>query len=174
MTQDFYDGLAPYYHLLYPNWDASIDRQSRGLAHVLDGLGVTPGSDVLDAACGMRSSPATMRSPTCSPTTTSATRSLNAGVSSSRVASSSSPSGTTPRSSAATRTIVPMVRAPSGIASTARSKSGIGTATTTISHSDSPNSTRLGRRSFANFTLATTRSNSQRSHDYFLRQALHP
>ena len=53
MTQDFYDGLAPYYHLLYPDWDASIERQSRGLAHVLDEFGVPPGSDVLDAACGI-------------------------------------------------------------------------------------------------------------------------
>ena len=53
MTQDFYDGLAPYYHLLYPNWDASVGRQSRGLAHVLGEFGVPPGSDVLDAACGI-------------------------------------------------------------------------------------------------------------------------
>ena len=32
MTQDFYDELAPYYHLLYPNWEASSARQSRGLS----------------------------------------------------------------------------------------------------------------------------------------------
>jgi 2-polyprenyl-3-methyl-5-hydroxy-6-metoxy-1,4-benzoquinol methylase len=53
MTRDFYDGLAPYYHLLYPNWEASIGRQSRGLAHVLNEFSVPPGSDVLDAACGI-------------------------------------------------------------------------------------------------------------------------
>jgi SAM-dependent methyltransferase len=53
MTQDFYDELAPYYHLLYPNWEASIGRQSRGLAHVLSEFDVPPGSDVLDAACGI-------------------------------------------------------------------------------------------------------------------------
>jgi len=53
MTQDFYDGLAPYYHLLYPNWDASIGRQSRGLAHVLSEFGVPAGNAVLDAACGI-------------------------------------------------------------------------------------------------------------------------
>ena len=53
MTQDFYDGLAPYFHLLYANWDASIGRQSRGLAHVLGEFGVPPGSDLLDAACGI-------------------------------------------------------------------------------------------------------------------------
>jgi SAM-dependent methyltransferase len=53
MTQDFYDRLAPYYHLLYPNWDASIGRQSRGLASVLAEFGVPPGADLLDAACGI-------------------------------------------------------------------------------------------------------------------------
>lgn len=53
MTQAFYDQLAPYYHLLYPNWEASSTRQSRGLAHVLSEFGVPPGSSVLDAACGI-------------------------------------------------------------------------------------------------------------------------
>ncbi|WP_216919522.1 class I SAM-dependent methyltransferase [Synechococcus sp. CCAP 1479/9] len=53
MTQDFYDELAPFYHLLYPDWDASIGRQSRGLAHVLSEFDVPSGSDVLDAACGI-------------------------------------------------------------------------------------------------------------------------
>ena len=53
MTQDFYDRLAPYYHLLYPNWDASSTRQSRGLAHVLTEFGVQRGSPLLDAACGI-------------------------------------------------------------------------------------------------------------------------
>ena len=53
MTQDFYDQLAPYYHLLYPSWEASSARQSRGLAHVLSEFGVEPGSNVLDAACGI-------------------------------------------------------------------------------------------------------------------------
>src|SRR5215470_9621610 len=53
MTQDFYDRLAPYYHLLYPNWEASSARQSRGLSHVLTEFGVEPGSAILDAACGI-------------------------------------------------------------------------------------------------------------------------
>ena len=53
MTQDFYDRLAPYYHLLYPNWEASSARQSRGLAHVLAEFGVAPGNTILDAACGI-------------------------------------------------------------------------------------------------------------------------
>ena len=53
MTQSFYDQLAPYYHLIYPNWEASIARQSRGLAAVLDEFGVAQGSAILDAACGI-------------------------------------------------------------------------------------------------------------------------
>lgn len=53
MTQDFYDQLAPYYHLLYPDWEASIERQSRGLAAVLHEFGVPTGSVILDAACGI-------------------------------------------------------------------------------------------------------------------------
>jgi SAM-dependent methyltransferase len=53
MTQSFYDGLAPYYHLLYPDWEASIVRQSRGLAAVLQEFDVPPGASILDAACGI-------------------------------------------------------------------------------------------------------------------------
>lgn len=53
MTQDFYDELAPYYHLLYPDWEASIARQSRGLALVLAEFGVAPGAELLDAAAGI-------------------------------------------------------------------------------------------------------------------------
>lgn len=51
--REFYDELAPYYHLLYPNWEESIARQSRGLAHVLGDFGVAGGSSILDAACGI-------------------------------------------------------------------------------------------------------------------------
>jgi SAM-dependent methyltransferase len=53
MTQDFYDQLAPYYHLLYPDWNASVARQGRGLAHVLEEFGVPVGRPILDAACGI-------------------------------------------------------------------------------------------------------------------------
>src|SRR5262245_35679225 len=53
MTQDFYDRLAPYYHLLYPNWEASSARQSRGLSEVLNEFDVEPGRAILDAACGI-------------------------------------------------------------------------------------------------------------------------
>ncbi|HEY7893839.1 MAG TPA: class I SAM-dependent methyltransferase [Gemmatimonadaceae bacterium] len=53
MIREFYDQLSPYYHLLYPDWDQSIARQSRGLAAVLEEFGVAAGSPILDAACGI-------------------------------------------------------------------------------------------------------------------------
>jgi SAM-dependent methyltransferase len=53
MTQAFYDQLAPFYHLLYPNWEASVARQSRGIVTVLEEFGISPGARILDAACGI-------------------------------------------------------------------------------------------------------------------------
>jgi SAM-dependent methyltransferase len=53
MTESFYDALAPYYHLLYPDWEASSERQSQALVKVLDEFGIQPGSRILDAACGI-------------------------------------------------------------------------------------------------------------------------
>ena len=52
-TQDFYDALAPFYHLIFPDWEASVARQGAELDAVirseLDGGART----VLDAACGI-------------------------------------------------------------------------------------------------------------------------
>ncbi len=53
MTQPFYDRLAPYYHLLYPDWEVSMERQARGLAAVLEEFGIPRGACILDAACGI-------------------------------------------------------------------------------------------------------------------------
>jgi SAM-dependent methyltransferase len=50
---DFYDALAPAYHLNYADWEASIARQAAALHAVLGARGVAPGSTVLDAACGV-------------------------------------------------------------------------------------------------------------------------
>ena len=52
-TDSFYDDVAPYYHLIYPDWEASIERQAKGLAEVLVEFGVAPGAAILDAACGI-------------------------------------------------------------------------------------------------------------------------
>ena len=49
----FYDELAPYYHLLYGDWDTSIERQGTALSRVLQEAGVARGESVLDAACGI-------------------------------------------------------------------------------------------------------------------------
>src|SRR5262249_22965335 len=52
-TEDFYDRLAPFYHLVYPDWEASVQRQ----AAALDGLIRERWGDgrrtVLDVACGI-------------------------------------------------------------------------------------------------------------------------
>jgi SAM-dependent methyltransferase len=50
---DFYDALAPAYHLNYADWDASIERQAEALESILRSRGVLRGSAVLDAACGI-------------------------------------------------------------------------------------------------------------------------
>jgi len=53
MTAQFYDQLAPYYHLLYGDWERSIVKQGRALAELLRELGVAPGESILDAASGI-------------------------------------------------------------------------------------------------------------------------
>ena len=53
MDPTFYDRLAPYYHFLYTDWEASIERQGAALAALLDDLGIAPGAAVHDAACGI-------------------------------------------------------------------------------------------------------------------------
>ena len=49
----FYDALAPYYHFIYADWEASIERQSTGLSTVLGEFGVPAGARILDAAAGI-------------------------------------------------------------------------------------------------------------------------
>jgi len=53
MSTHFYDGLAPYYHLLYNDWDRAVVEQGTALAALLVELGIGPGASVLDAACGI-------------------------------------------------------------------------------------------------------------------------
>src|SRR5689334_15009472 len=49
----FYDGLAPHYHLLYADWEASVARQGAALADRLAELGAARGARVHEAACGI-------------------------------------------------------------------------------------------------------------------------
>jgi SAM-dependent methyltransferase len=53
MDPAFYDELAPFYHLLYGDWEASMRRQGEALDALLRGAGVPAGARVLDAACGI-------------------------------------------------------------------------------------------------------------------------
>jgi SAM-dependent methyltransferase len=57
-TQRFYDDLAPYYDLIFEDWDASMARQGDAITSLIESeLGVPAGSPgalrVLDAACGI-------------------------------------------------------------------------------------------------------------------------
>jgi SAM-dependent methyltransferase len=52
-TAGFYDGLAPFYALLYSNWDDAIARQGAALSKLLAELGIARVDTVLDAACGI-------------------------------------------------------------------------------------------------------------------------
>jgi SAM-dependent methyltransferase len=50
---EFYDGLAPLYHLVYENWEVSIERQGKALDSIIRScLGETP-QTILDVACGI-------------------------------------------------------------------------------------------------------------------------
>jgi SAM-dependent methyltransferase len=54
MTSDtsFYDQLAPFYHLIHQDWDASIERQGRQLSGLIERE--WPGaSQLLDVSCGI-------------------------------------------------------------------------------------------------------------------------
>jgi SAM-dependent methyltransferase len=53
MPAAFYDQLAPYYHLLYGDWEDSVAKQGEAIARLLRDAGVLPGDQVLDAACGI-------------------------------------------------------------------------------------------------------------------------
>jgi hypothetical protein len=51
-TNEFYAGLTPLYHLIYPDWGKSIKRQGEMLDSVIREMwGVA--SEVLDVSCGI-------------------------------------------------------------------------------------------------------------------------
>lgn len=52
-TSDFYDTLAPYYHLIYEDWEESIGRQGRALDAIIRSTGSPQPRSVLDASCGI-------------------------------------------------------------------------------------------------------------------------
>jgi SAM-dependent methyltransferase len=50
---EFYDELAPLYHLIYPDWEASMRRQGAALEAIIRARSRPPARTVLDAACGI-------------------------------------------------------------------------------------------------------------------------
>jgi SAM-dependent methyltransferase len=50
---DFYDQLAPLYHLIFPDWDASIARQAEQLSAIIGERWGDSARSVLDVACGV-------------------------------------------------------------------------------------------------------------------------
>lgn len=52
-VQAFYDGLAPLYHLIFEDWDASVARQGKALASLIGEQWGTGALSVLDAAVGI-------------------------------------------------------------------------------------------------------------------------
>jgi len=53
MTKDYYNDLAPYYKLIYPNWDASVQRQAGALDSVIQEFVGKTANTILDVACGI-------------------------------------------------------------------------------------------------------------------------
>jgi len=52
-VRGFYDALAPWYHLVYPDWEASIARQGQALASLLTSGWCSLPHNVLDVAVGI-------------------------------------------------------------------------------------------------------------------------
>ena len=52
-TEDFYDALAPFYHLIYPDWEASVARQGAALDAVIRAELGDGARTVLDVAAGI-------------------------------------------------------------------------------------------------------------------------
>lgn len=49
-----YDDLAGYYHLIFENWEASIERQAAVLSSILEQkCGIARGARIFDCACGI-------------------------------------------------------------------------------------------------------------------------
>jgi SAM-dependent methyltransferase len=52
-TSAFYDTLSSYYHLIFPDWLASIERQGRALDSIIRSEGGLHLHTVLDSSCGI-------------------------------------------------------------------------------------------------------------------------
>ncbi|MYM61799.1 class I SAM-dependent methyltransferase [Pseudomaricurvus sp. HS19] len=50
---DFYNQLSPFYHLIYPDWDASVELQGRQLSEFISSRVEGEATSILDVACGI-------------------------------------------------------------------------------------------------------------------------
>ena len=53
MTKEFYDNFSPFYHLIYPNWEASIESQARILDGIVKSEWGNNVSNIVDVSCGI-------------------------------------------------------------------------------------------------------------------------
>jgi SAM-dependent methyltransferase len=54
MTPDeFYDQLAPFYHLIYPDWETSMTQQAAALDRIMQECWGAETTTILDVACGI-------------------------------------------------------------------------------------------------------------------------
>jgi ubiquinone/menaquinone biosynthesis C-methylase UbiE len=52
-TEDFYDKIAPFYDLIFPDWEKSIERQAENLSSIIKTFQSKPTKTVLDVSCGI-------------------------------------------------------------------------------------------------------------------------
>src|SRR5512138_3601297 len=52
-ASEFYDKLAPFYHLIFENWERSIERQGTALDSIIRSAARPGARSVLDVACGI-------------------------------------------------------------------------------------------------------------------------
>jgi SAM-dependent methyltransferase len=52
-VESFYDELSPFYHLIFPDWEASVRRQAAALASILEERWGAGRLSLLDVACGI-------------------------------------------------------------------------------------------------------------------------
>ena len=53
MTKDFYEKMTPFYHLIYPDWERSIERQAAQLHKVIQENWGNEVQTILDVSCGI-------------------------------------------------------------------------------------------------------------------------
>ncbi|WP_296044308.1 bifunctional 2-polyprenyl-6-hydroxyphenol methylase/3-demethylubiquinol 3-O-methyltransferase UbiG [uncultured Alteromonas sp.] len=50
---DFYNQLSPFYHLIYENWESSVETQGSQLREIIDKKVIGSNRKILDVACGI-------------------------------------------------------------------------------------------------------------------------